>query len=495
MNEQNGNERRKDIFRIAVLVSFSIVILVTGIVYIIYATSHNGSDEAASVTEMEEGKEELIALLSSENVTIEKTDLPEPEESSQMPEPDEKDDLVTTIKVLTYQAVELKDIYSVKEETVCFKCYDKDAVSYVWEYYDTVAGEWQSADDTYIYSYPDELGRSVSNLEMNAEEDNDGLMVRCTIDFQTKEAETQTASLHVIDDIKAIAIENMETDANRYLGTADLPVTVTYKDGKEEDIIGLNGLHFIVVEENTDDVTVSGNRIETTTIIKTEAEYFNTGLNCKEALIRYRTEALDPIETTCSITGKDEKPPEISEVKMSPFEISNIDQPVNLTITITAEDDVTLYPELEYAFLYSDQELTENDWKKNPSFDVSIERNGIYYAYVRDQSGNVGKMEKEIITVDTKAPVISAVSFSEEDWCKYNTISVTARDTGEISYCFENRSAGINSGWITYSEYTADTNGIWIISVKDAVGNIAETEIEITNIDKEAPVIQRISAK
>ena len=180
---------------------------------------------------------------------------------------------------------------------------------------------------------------------------------------------------------------------------------------------------------------------------------------------------------------------------MSPFEISNVDQPVNLTITITAEDDVTPYPELEYAFLYSDQEVTESDWKKNPSFDMSIERNGIYYAYVRDQSGNVGKMEKEIITVDTKAPVISEVSFSEENWCKSNTISVTARDSGEISYCFENRSAGINSGWITYSEYTADTNGIWIIRVKDAVGNIAETEIEITNIDKEAPVIQRISAK
>lgn len=484
----------KEIFLIVKLIIF-LTVIIAGAAFMIYAKSHNGSDEAASFTETEEGKEELIALLSSGNVTIEKTDLPETETAYQMPEPEEKDDPATVIKVLTNQAVELKDIYSVKGETVCFKCYDKDAVSYVWEYYDTVAGEWQSADDAHIYSYPDELGRTVSNLEMNAEEDNDGLMVRCTIDFQTKEAETQTASLHVIDRIKDIVIEDMETDANRYLGTADLLVTVTYKDGKEENISGLNGLHFIAVEENTDDVTVSGNRIETTTIIKKEADYHNTGMDRKEVLIRYRTDALEPIETTCSITGKDEKPPEISEVKMSPFEISNIDQPVNLTITITAEDDVTPYPELEYAFLYSDQELTEPDWKKTPSFDVNIERNGIYYTYVRDQSGNVGKLEKEIITVDTKAPVISAVSFSEEDWCMCNIISVTARDTGEISYCFENRSAGINSGWITYSEYTADTNGIWIIRVKDAVGNIAETEIEITNIDKEAPVIQRISAK
>lgn len=491
----NKKLKWKDIFLIVTFIIFLTVIIVEAVL-LICATSHNGSDKASSVTETEEGKEELLALLSSGNVTIEKTELPEPEIAYQMPEPEENDDSVTDIKVLTDQAVELKDIYSAKEETVCFKCFDKDAVSYVWEYYDTAAGGWQSADDSLINSYPDELGRKVSKLEINAEEDNDGRMVRCTINFQTKEAETQTASLHIIDEIKGIVIEDMETDANRYLGTADLPVTVTYKDGKKENIIGLNGMHFIAIEENTDDdVTVSGNRIETTTIIKTEGEYFNTGLDRKEALIRYRSDAQDPIETTCSITGKDEKPPEISEIKTSPFEVSSIDRPIDLTITIMAEDDVSPYPELEYAFLYSDQELIESDWKKKSSFDVSIERNGIYYAYVRDQSGNVGKLEKEIITVDTKAPVISAVSLSEEDWCKCNTISVIARDAGEISYCFENRSAGINSGWITYSEYTADTNGTWIIRAKDAVGNIAETEITIKNIDNEAPVIQRISAK
>lgn len=491
----NKKQKLKDIFLIVTFIIFLTIIIIEAVL-LINATSHNGSDKAASITETEEGKEELLSLLSSGNVTIEKTELPEPETAYQMPEPEENDDPVTDIKVLTDQAVELKDIYSAKEETVCFKCYDKDAVSYVWEYYNTAAGEWQSADDSLINSYPDELGRKVSKLEINAEEDNDGLMVRCKINFQTKEAETQTASLHIIDEIKGIVIEDMETDANRYLGTADLPVTVTYKDGKKENIIGLNGMHFIAIEENTDDdVTVSGNRIETTTIIKTEGEYFNTGLGRKEALIRYRSDAQDPIETTCSITGKDEKPPEISEIKTSPFEVSSIDRPIDLTITIMAEDDVSPYPELEYAFLYSDQELIESDWKKKSSFDVSIERNGIYYAYVRDQSGNVGKLEKEIITVDTKAPVISTVSLSEEDWCKCNTISVTARDAGEISYCFENRSAGINSGWITYSEYTADTNGTWIIRAKDAVGNIAETEITIKNIDNEAPVIQRISAK
>ena len=105
-------------------------------------------------------------------------------------------------------------------------------------------------------------------------------------------------------------------------------------------------------------------------------------------------------------------------------------------------------------------------------------------------------MEKEIITVDTKAPVISSVSLANESgWCKSNTILVDAQDAGGISYYFENALTGIASDWITFSEYSVDTNGTWIIRVRDEAGNIAETEIEVSNIDREAPVIYRISVK
>lgn len=105
-------------------------------------------------------------------------------------------------------------------------------------------------------------------------------------------------------------------------------------------------------------------------------------------------------------------------------------------------------------------------------------------------------MEKEIITVDMKAPVIKSISLAEEtNWCRSNTIQVSAHDASDILYCYENHSGG-SSGWITYSEYTVDTNGIWIIRVKDAAGNVSEAEeIEISNIDKEAPVIHNISIK
>lgn len=490
------SEKQKDMFLIAALLTFFAVILVTGILYFHYATSHKSSYDAVPAAETGNTKEELLSLLSSQNVTVEKSELPETEIPEPMPE-EQSEPIRENAEIVTDQAVRLRDIYSEKGEQVSFRCFDREAAAYVWEYYDIAAGKWQSVDETFLNSCPDELGRTVSMLEMKAEEDRDGFMVRCTIHFQAKEAEMQTASLYIIDEIKSIAIEDMETDANKYLGVNELPVTVTYQDGKDEKLTGLNGLHFITTEENTDhDMSVSGNRIETTTIVKTECEYLNTGLDTKEIPVRYRKREEEQIEAVCSITGRDAKPPEISEVKISPFEVSNVDRPINLTVTINAGDDVTPYPELEYAFLYGDQELAETDWTRKSSFDVNVERNGIYFAYVRDQSGNIGKLEKELITVDTKAPVIAEVSLSViEDWCRYNTISVTARDAGKISYCYENESCGINSGWVTYSDYTADSNGIWTIKAKDAVGNISETEVTISNIDNEAPVIQRICAK
>lgn len=495
---QTMNKKQGNMFLIIAVLIFLVVILITGIFSFRYATSHRNDTDAA-VPEAEEMKEDLLSLLSSGNVTVKKTDLPETKETETpdfMPEK-KNDPAEENMEPITEQAVALKDIYSEKGETVRFKCYDQEADAYMWEYYDMAAREWLDAEKSLVFSCPDELGRMVSMFEMTAEESKNRLMIRCTLHFPDREAETQTASLHIIDEINAIVIEDMETDANRYLGVDELPVTVSCQDGTEETIAGLNGLHFINTEENTDHgMSVSGNRIETTTIVKTECEYLNTGFSSKEIPVRYRKGEAEPLEAVCSITGKDSKPPEISEVTVSPFEISSIDQPVNLTITITARDDVTPDPELEYAFLHQDQELAEGDWIKKPSFDASIERNGVYYAYVRDRSGNIGKLERELITVDTKAPVITDVSLSDkEGWCRYNTIMVTARDAGAISYCYENESAGIYSGWIANNDYTADANGIWFIKARDAVGNISETEITISNIDQEAPVIQRIRVK
>lgn len=475
-------------------VLFVIFIGSAGFSYFIksYATSHKIPAE-------EGDDDELLALINDISQTDSQTEPPDQE-----PETDVSDETAADLpgqegtgEPLTDKAVKLCDIYSKTGGSATFICYDAAAEGYEWEYYDLDEKGWKASDPLNVQTFKDELNREVSSLKVSADHE---LMVRCTIHFSTKENEIQTASLFILkDEIKSISVEDFIADANAYICARDLPVRVIYQDGSQEEITGLNDFYFLTSEEEKDlSTSISGNRIETTTRTTTECSYFYTDLDEEQnTVMRYRTEeSSDAVETVCRITGKDTLAPVISETAVSPYEVTNIDQPVTLTVTISAEDDITPYPELAYAFKFAEDEPTEEDWRKKASFDVSIERNGTYIAYVRDQSGNISQMEKKIVTVDNKAPVIASVSLSNTDgWCQSNKIIVDAADAGEMKYSFENKSDGSGSDWITYNEYAVDANGIWIVRVRDNAGNITETEIEVLNIDRDAPVIHSISVK
>lgn len=461
----------------------------------LYATSHKTTAEE---------NEELLALI--KEVSDEASQADPPNQSAEIPEeaakdpPDQESEAKETAQPLTDDRIKLCDIYSEAGSTAIFKCYDAAAESYEWEYYDLEENDWKGAEPSNIQSFRDELNREISALKVSAEKGTHELMVRCTLHFSTKEDDVQTASLFILKDkIKAISVEDITAAANSYIGTQELPVQVTYQDGSQEEITGLNDLYFLKSQEEKDlSTSISGNRVEITTLTTTECGYFNAILDEEQdATVRYRKgKSADGIEDTCTIIGKDTSEPVILDVTTSPYEVSNIDKPVTLTVTISAEDDLTPYPQLEYAFKFADYELKEEDWGRKPSFDVSIERNGTYIAYVKDQAGNISQEEKKIITVDNKAPVIASVSLSKADgWCQSNTIIVDAADAGQMKYSFENKAKGLASDWISYEEYAVDTNGTWTIRVQDDAGNISETEIEVSNIDREAPVIKKISVK
>lgn len=494
-------EKRPGLTTIRIMAALVIIAAAAFVLFLIYR-KESQKDASYAVSHKTESKEnEELAALLQEAGQIKQKEIETAVPSKEAEDSPERQEEMPVSH--TDEPVKLSDIYSEAESTAIFKCFDKEAESYQWEYYDLAAKDWHQAEASDIRSYQDGLGREISGLEVKANPESHGLMVRCTIHFPVKEEEVQTASLYILKDrIKSIFADDFETDANRYMSPLELPLQVTYQDGSKEELKGLNDFYFLVSEEEKDySTSISGDRIETTTLTTTECDYFFTHKDePRETVLRYRTEetgsAPEGLDLTCTITGKDLAPPIISDVALSPFEISNVDKPVTLTVTILAEDITTPYPELEYAFMYDQDEPTEEDWIKKPSFDIYIERNGTYVAYARDQSGNISQMNKQIITVDNKAPVITSVSLEQEEgWCRSNAIKVKAQDTGEISYCFENKSAGISSDWITYSEYIIDTNGDWIILARDAVGNIAETGIAVSNIDREAPIIRGISVK
>lgn len=401
---------------------------------------------------------------------------------------------------LIEEAIHLTDVYAEEGDYVSFFCYDPEAVKYQWEIYNVQEKQWEiieksNKNQIRVQEKQDELQRQISEISFRAQADLNDLMIKCTVTLTDQQARSETASLFLLTKtISKIRVEDQIYDIDCYVSARELPVLVTYEDGTEDCITGLNNLYFIKLEEKKEQSqSVSGNYVETTITTSTEDMYMHTG-EAQEITIRYHPQNKEYIEEKCVIEGKDLLPPTISDVFISPFEVISEDKPVCLSISISADDNDTPYPYLEYAFLYAEQTPMDDDWNRKANFDVTISRNGKYIAYCKDQAGNIATLEKELIVVDAKPPRINDVSLQENEWCTSNTILVSADDASDITYRFKHEK-GTWTDWLTYSEYVADQNGKWIIQVKDAAGNISETEIIIDNIDHDAPVIKCITIK
>lgn len=398
-------------------------------------------------------------------------------------------------EALTDEIVSISDVYAEENSIVIFRSFYPDAVSYSWEIYDMTIKDWTAVSEEDVTSGMDELYRNVSSFWITATQENNEMMIRCTIDFATEESITDVATLYVLDkQIEKLTAEDFCTDCGKYVSITEIPVEVTYTDGTSEILIGLNGLYFLQSEESTEfSTTISGNAVETVTTVNTSCEYTFLDVEEKETTIRYQN-GDHTEDISMKLIGEDLSAPKIASCEISEFEISNIDKPVPVTVSIVADDNNTPYPYLEYAFLPEGQEPQDTDWIEKASFDVEITQNGTWIAYCRDKSGNMATAEKDIIAVDNKAPIIS-IQLLNEVWCKSNTIIVDVTDRLSVEYYFSCAETGEDSGWIDRNEYEVKGNSTWKIKVRDAAGNVTEQEIEISNIDNQMPIIQGITEK
>lgn len=219
------------------------------------------------------------------------------------------------------------------------------------------------------------------------------------------------------------------------------------------------------------------------------------------AALRENEKALiEPSENGKSEKGEGEKeerdqpPLSITDVRIDDFKVSNVDRPVPVTVTISARADEELPGQLTYAFLPEGETPDETDWTKEASFRTQITRNGGWIAYCRDGAGNMAMKRRELIVVDSKRPTVGVI-LEKEKWCQENRIFVSAEDSLPVEYRYVCESAGEDSGWIGESNKTVNKNGIWKVQVRDEAGNVAEQEIEVKNIDSQAPVIRGITEK
>ena len=396
---------------------------------------------------------------------------------------------------LTASPVKLSDAYVEKGSVASLKSYYPDATGYTWEVRDMENGKWLQVPEEDIAQTTDELYRPVSIYMAEVYAEKGEYDIRCTASLEGGEMITDTATLHPLEKIKSISADEYTGKAGEYISARQIPVNVTYENGRQETVTGLNGLYFLEKEESSKpgtDTVSSDNMTEviTTVIMSKEYCYLEGEKTCT---LRYHA-GEEAIDVPVRIVGKDTMAPQITDLSVGSFENSAVDEPVAVTISITAEDDVTAYSDLVYAFLPEGEKPQEEDWTGEASFTMDITKNGIWNAYCRDESGNVASKEQEMIVVDNKAPNVS-LSLENDTWCTENKIIVNAKDAQPVEYCYSCIETEEDSGWIDKNEHITKKNGTWIVKVRDASGNETELEIVIDNIDNKPPVIHAIRKK
>ena len=188
-------------------------------------------------------------------------------------------------------------------------------------------------------------------------------------------------------------------------------------------------------------------------------------------------------ETSVTISKIDKVAPTISGVTGNPTAWTKGD----VTLTITASDAESGLQSTPYSFDNGATWVSSNKQVFTQNKEVIIK--------VRDVAGNITTYNKIVINkIDKNAPTISSVVKNPGTWTTENvTLTVTATDAGSglhsSAYSFDG-----GSTWQTANTktYTNNTNGI-IIKVRDVLGNTATYQtINITNIDKTAPIISKV---
>lgn len=426
--------------------------------------------------------EETAETAATEDVLPQKTEkVMEATESESAPAP------------LDDSILEPSDVYAEKGQSAVFRAYHPQAEAYQWEIYDTEAECWGKAPQEAVTDSQDELLREISSLELQADQEQ---RVRCQISTAENPTLTYEADLHILPGkISSISVDKVKAEAGEYVPARDIPVQVTYQDGSQEEITGLSGLYFLEQSQSSQNsITDSGNVREMITTIRTACEYDQVDPGSQEGLLCYRPSVGETMDIPIAMTGLDLAPPQIQNLTVYGYEISTVDQPVPVTVTIRAVDEVTPTRQLEYAFLPEGEDVQDAEWTKEPTFTAEITKNGLWMAFCRDESGNIASKEQSLVVVDNKAPIVT-LSLENQGWCMENVIYVSAEDSLSVEYRYLCEKTGEDSGWISEATRNIGENGEWKIQVRDAVGNIAEHEITVDNIDTQAPVIRSITEK
>lgn len=126
---------------------------------------------------------------------------------------------------------------------------------------------------------------------------------------------------------------------------------------------------------------------------------------------------------------------------------------------------------------------------------LTVSGNGIYKVQLMDSLGNVGHAQIEVNNIDKKSPVISKIIQVNEGWQSQNVImKVLAKDAEGGSGLHEMPYSVDGENWQESPEFPFYENGTYSIYVRDVAGNGTVQQINVSQIDVTAPVIESILA-
>lgn len=346
-----------------------------------------------------------------------------------------------TSEFFSIEDLPLRDLYAEPGQTVRFHIYHPGASNHAWEYYDMRARKWLPAEG-HTGEETDVSGRLTAYADFVTPVDQPELMIRCL--YETEDSGRQVSEIAYLkalpQEISHLSLANdITVEAGKPLSSCDIAVEVTYMDGSCDTIEGLYGLYFMETEiesESSEFVSIDGILTErkVQTVLKHFRQYCMVSSGEINIILAYiPDEGSSQLQLSGTITGTDEEPPEIFLVDVLDREKIPDSEDEFLTILVTAEDNVTPYPGLQYAVIQKNvdasvndidmREIAEEDWFSGPKAIVTLQGKSTWFLGCRDQAGNVsiykygyppedpknyaeGSEDFPEAEIDTQAPVI-----------------------------------------------------------------------------------------
>lgn len=440
----------------------------------------NGLFLSKAANTVEESSEEL-----SEEESISETEEPITEDESEVDTEQEEPVKQEVPDALSDESIHIDDIYATEYEDVRLISYvPGNNISYKWEKYNVLNRLWEEIESQSGY---DDLYRNISYIDIKAV-NND--LYRCNISGLDKDV-TDNCRVRTLDRISDISVKDFDYDAFCYLNVNEIPVQITFEDGSQDDITGLNGLYFIdeVSSEPIMSVGDYGEMIKTVTVTTTYRR--NCFIDNEKNEIKLLYKHLDKV-IDINITGSDLEAPVINKVTFDYITSSTVGD-IDVDVTVDATDNITPLPNLKYALCFESVKVSDKDYTEDMHFTKSVDKNGKYILYVKDEANNVSTYEEEMVVIDTKEPIINNITLSYEDWCKSEHIKVDATDGSLLKYRYLLKGGGFDSDWIDDDSCEIKQNGTYEVSVKDRGEHVVSQDIVVTNIDNTNPVINKIT--